>query len=210
MIINGFGGRGTIGAQTQASWLTIANISINSTFTGGTWYSSHDSWSPASTNFPTFVWPDVTIFRCIRLRIVSNSLKCTAAVSFNSSISSFSQHFAFTTPKASKATDWQTGMYTYSASYNGTNVTVAANADVFSNTSLKQTRSGPNAVIPNYSSDYQYLGQYDCKLERDSSFYFTMGSSYCLSCTFTSDFRYLYSDKTLTWVCNAIFEGLPY
>lgn len=209
MIINGFGGRGTIGAQTQASWLTIANISINSTFTGGTWYSSADSWSPDSTNFPTFIWPDVTSFRCIRLRFVSNSLKCTTAVTFNSSIGSFSQHFAFTVPKASKTTDYQTGMYTYSASYNGTNVTVAANADVFSNSSLNQSRSD-NPVIPNYSATYQYLGQYDCKLEKDSSFYFTMGNSYCLNCTFTSDFRYLYSDKTLTWVCNVVFEGLPY
>lgn len=207
MIINGFGGRGTIGAQTQASWLTIANISINSTFTGGTWYSSADSWSPASTNFPTFVWPDVTSFRCIRLRIISNSLKCTTAVTFNSS--SFSQHFAFTVPKESKATHYQTGMYTYGASYNGTNVTVAANADVFSNASLNQSRSA-NPVTPNYSATYQYLGQYDCKLEQDGSFYFTMGNSYCLSCTFTSDFRYLYEKKTLTWVCNAIFEGLPY
>lgn len=209
MIINGFGGRGTIGAQTQASWLTIANISINSTFTGGTWYSSADSWSPASTNFPTFVWPDVTSFRCIRLRIISNSLKCTTAVTFNSSIGSFSQHFAFTVPKASKSMDYETGMYTYGASYNGTNVTVAANADVFSNASLKQSRSA-NPVTPNYSATYQYLGQYDCKLERDSSFYFTMGNSYCLSCTFTSDFKYLYSDKTLTWACNVVFEGLPY
>lgn len=209
MIINGFGGRGIIGAQTQASWLTIADISINTTFTGGTWYSSADSWSPASTNFPTFVWPDVTSFRCIRLRIVSNSLKCTTAVTFSSSIGSFSQRFGFTVPKASKSMDYETGMYTYSASYNGTNVTVAANADVFSNASLMQSRSS-NPVTPNYSVTYQYLGQYDCKLEKDSSFYFTMGNSYCLSCTFTSDFRYLYSDKTLTWVCNVVFEGLPY
>ena len=209
MIVNGFGGKPLIGFQDSNSWLTISSLSVNTTFVGSTWYSSSDSWAPSTEGFTTFVWPDITSFRVLRLRIISNTFKVASDLTFTSSISTIRQYIGLTTQQAKGAiSSYKQGFVQYSASYKSSTRVVPANTDVWTDSGLSHSTS-EYIVNPNYTSYYGFLEQYDCKF-RPESFYFTKDSSYCLGCAFTTDFRYLCDGKTCTWQCSAVFEGLPY